>query len=41
MKGISCGTQKTEGKTWFLELSDKREFNYVSKTCNVCGLNKY
>ena len=24
MKGISCGPQKNEGKTWFLELSDKR-----------------
>ena len=24
MKGILCGPQKIEGKTWFLELSDKR-----------------
>ena len=29
MKGISCGTKKTEGKTWFLELSDKRNFSHA------------
>ena len=26
MKKITCGAQKTEGNTWFLELSDKRMF---------------
>ena len=29
MRKISCGTQKTEGKSWFVELSDKCE----SPTC--------
>ena len=25
MKKVACGTQKTQGKSWFPELSDKRK----------------
>ena len=30
IKKISCGTKKTEGKSWFVELSDKCKTNLRS-----------
>ena len=29
MKKISCGTQETEGKSWFPELSDKCKIHFI------------
>ena len=37
MRKISCGTKKSEGKSWFVELSDKCEWSHTSET-NIISL---
>ena len=32
MRKISCGAKKSEGKSWFVELSDKCEWSHTCET---------